>query len=139
MTYTTSATIIITNEYGRALRVYGAGPLWLLWDSTGITGVIRASSFADAWAIAEDEFFPEADFATWGELAKECGVADPENLMDDALFQENYGLRPNGPNGYDKHGHGVYQKDLNGDSLDEVTEALLKRLKLTIKIEGMRP
>lgn len=116
--------IKVTNEYGHNVDYYddGFGPCWVFYDSLGVTGVIRAQTFEEAHEIAEDEMYPEADEATWEDLAKECGYegtreGNLEGLVDDAVFQENYGFRPNGANVRDKHGHGIYQKDLNGNDL----------------------
>jgi len=52
------------------------------------------------------------------------------------LFQESFGYRPNGPNSKDVLKHGIYAKDLNGDSLEELTEKLLEELELTLEIEN---
>lgn len=50
------------NEYGREIPVYddGFGPLFIHRDSMGITGIVRAQTWEDAYGICEDEFFPEA-------------------------------------------------------------------------------
>jgi hypothetical protein len=123
----------VTNDYGRPVHYYdnGTGSLYLLRDSTGIVGLVRASTWEEAYDIAEDELFPEAD-QTWEEIAKEleCPV---ESLMDDACFQEAYGFRPNGPNKSDKLNQGIYQRDLNGEWLDKFSESnLLKRYGIAI-------
>lgn len=60
---------------------------------------------------------------------------DPEAWMENELFQESYGFRPNGANVQDKHGHGIYQRDLNGESLDQLTPELLARLEITLEIK----
>lgn len=128
----TSADIQILDG-AHAVRVYddGHGPLWVYRESLGICGVIRASSWEDAWSIVEDEFLAEAD-GTWEDIAKECDCDDPETLMDNAIFQECHGFRPNGQNSRDVHGHGIYARDLNGESLDLLTPKLLEHLKLVI-------
>lgn len=61
-----------TNSFGRTLPIYddGYGPLWIHRDSMGISGIVRARSWDDAYSICEDEFFPEAD-ETVEELEKE--------------------------------------------------------------------
>jgi hypothetical protein len=52
-----------TNEYGRAIPVYddGYGPLFIHRDSSGISGIVRAQTWEDAYGICEDEFFPAGD------------------------------------------------------------------------------
>lgn len=161
----------------------GYGPLWIHRDSMGISGIVRARTWEDAYSICEDEFFPEADESV-DELIREYGfrrqrikvvrdsaapasehlpagerfvrdddyidgklpaglflrrftleAPDPDAWMDNELFQEAYGFRPNGPNVRDKLKHGIYAKDLNGDRLDPLTAELIDELGITLEIE----
>lgn len=116
------------------IQVYddGYGPLWVSTDSGGILGVIRCRRFEDAYEIAEEEFLPEAS-ETVEELKKEYG----ENWFENELFQEQYGFRPNGPRNHERDpiGHGIYQKDLNGNWLWELTEELMSELGLELSIQ----
>lgn len=172
-------------RFGSPIPVYddGSGPLWILRDSMGISGIVRADSFQSAHEICEDEFYPEADeslSALIKEYAKERkhvkiirptpnsmeereATAEDHPLqpgqfvrwetretvdstlsrdqkisvmMENELFQEAFGTRPNGPNKDDKQNHGFYAKDLNGDSLDKLTPELLEALEITLAIEG---
>lgn len=52
-----------TSRFGHAIRTYddGFGPLWIHRDSMGISGIVRAQSWEDAYSICEDEFFPAGD------------------------------------------------------------------------------
>ena len=177
--------------FGQAnIPVYddGFGPLWIHRNSMGVSGIVRAQTFQDAYGICEDEFFPEAD-ETVKELRKEygfrrkdekvirCDVSIPESARpaqlgafekfadysdyinngrlpegvflrwetietpdadawtENELFQEGFGFRPNGANERDALKHGIYSKDLNGDSLDELTSELLERLGIELEIE----
>jgi hypothetical protein len=70
------------------------------------------------------------EFVRWETIE----TPDPDAWPDNELFQESYGFRHNGPNSRDKHKHGIYQKDLNGDSLDRLTPELLKDLGITLAI-----
>ncbi len=134
ITATITATIKVVNEFDRELPAYddGSGHLWVYSNSLGVVSVIRADTWEDAYNIAEDEFIPEADEPTWEAIAKECGCDDPEKLMDNATFQESYGFRPNGANVRDVHNHGIYQKALNGESLEALTPSRLAHLSLRI-------
>lgn len=78
-----TTTSLITDEqrltgaqsrFGHAIKTYddGSGPLFILRDSMGIVGIVRADTWEDAYSIAEDELFPEAD-ETVDELQKEYG------------------------------------------------------------------
>jgi len=130
---TTSACISITTDCGTLIRTYddGQGPLWVYRESTGIYGVIRAQTWEEAYEIAQDEFMDEAT-ETWEDIAKDCDCANPDDLMDNAIFQEGYGFRPNGANARDTLRHGIYQRDLNGEALDKLTPKLMSALRLTI-------
>jgi hypothetical protein len=48
----------------------GFGPLWIHRDSMGITGIVRAQTWEDAYAICEDEFMAECGLSV-EELRKE--------------------------------------------------------------------
>src|ERR1019366_6097756 len=50
----------------------GFGPLYVHQNSIGISGIVRAQTWEDAYGICEDEFFPEAD-ETVEQLKKEYG------------------------------------------------------------------
>lgn len=171
-----------TGRFGHAIKVYddGYGPLFIHRDSMGISGIVRARTWEDAYSICEDEFFPEAD-ETIEEIAAEYnktrrhakivhtptgereakypedypdGKLAPGLLFvrfdtietevdpkvetvwpDNALFQEAFGFRPNGPNATDKLKHGLYAKDLNGDHLEPLTDELIKELEITLQVE----
>lgn len=173
------------SRFGHPIPTYddGYGPLWIHRDSMGISGIVRAWTWEEAYSICEDEFFPEADESV-DELIKEYGfrrqrikvvrdsaapasehlpagerfvrdddyidgklpgglflrwftleTPDPDAWMDNGLFQEAYGFRPNGPNVRDKQKHGIYAKDLNGDYLHPLTAELIDELGITLEIE----
>jgi hypothetical protein len=175
------------DRFGYDIPIYDDwfGQLYIMRNSTGIMGIVRAQSWEDAYGICEDEFFPECDL-TMEEIVKEYGfkryhikiihpvtvkdgiayihgneerpdtpedyafngalhhnqfvrwetkeTPDPEAWMENALFQEAYGFRPNGPNGKDKLCHGIYAKDLSGESLDKLTAAMVLDLGLNLII-----
>ena len=52
------------------------------------------------------------------------------------MFQEAYGFRPSGPNYNDVLKHGIYAKDLNGDSLEQLTDALIAELEITLVVSN---
>lgn len=176
-------------RFGYVIAIYddGYGPLWIHRDSMGISGIVRAQTWTDAYGICEDEFFPEAD-ETLEELVREYGyrrehvkmvldlrarqqerpataadytdngrlpvgmfirwetveTPDPDAWADNELFREAFGFRPNGPRAgkrpdgspRDPIGHGIYAKDLNGDSLDLLTPELVAELGITLEIEN---
>lgn len=162
------------SRFGNDIKVYddGYGDLYIHRDSMGITGIVRARTWEDAYSICEDEFFSECD-ETIEQLQHEYGyrekhvkiVLDPvsgerqarmsdykptltlpfvrwhtiktmdvDAWSENACFQETYGFRPNGPNSSDKLNHGIYSKDINGDSLDLLTTDLLAELEIMLDI-----
>ena len=103
------------------------GDLYIMRESMGIIGIVRAMSWYDAYSIAEDKLLAECS-ETIEELEKEYGL----EWSEDVCFNEGYGFRPNGPNNTDKIGHGIYSKDLNGESLDVLTNEMVSEWDLTI-------
>lgn len=59
-------------NHGTPIQTYddGFGPLFILRDSMGVQGIIRAQSWEDAYGIAGDEMFPAAD-ESWEEMQRE--------------------------------------------------------------------
>jgi hypothetical protein len=88
--------------HGTPIPVYddGFGPLWIHRDSMGVSGIVRARTWEDAYSICEDEFFPEAD-ETIEELRKEYGfrrervklIGSPTEAHRVAV-ESDYPLRP---------------------------------------------
>ena len=148
--------VSVKDRFENPLNIYddGYGPLFIHRDSMGISGIVRARTWQDAYSICEDEFFPDCDL-THEELLKEYGfsvvyerVIDKEgnflrwdrletpsdDYYDNPIFQENYGFRPNGQrSGSDNPMGHIYSKDLNGDSLDLLTPELVEQLGLTVE------
>lgn len=92
--------------------------------------VIRGSDGKEKKACASDYPLTEFQFVRWETKQTRCKDAWLEN----ALFQEAFGFRPNGPNATDTLKHGIYAKDLNGDSLEILTPELLASLEITLEI-----
>ena len=61
-----------TSRFGSAIKTYddGYGDLFIHRDSMGISGIVRARTWEDAYSICEDEFFPACDL-TLDEIKKE--------------------------------------------------------------------
>lgn len=115
---------------GVELQVYddGSGPVWVHRNSIGISGVARATTWEDAYSICEDEFFPDCE-ETEAELIAEFG----QNYLDDPCFVEQYGFRNSTGGAGGKRKSIVYQKDLNGDSLDRLTDKLAAELRIVLE------
>jgi len=120
------------SRFGHKINTYddGYGPLFIHRDSMGISGIVRAQTWEDAYSICEDEFFPAADEGH-DEWVREYG----EDYTDDGCWQEAYGFRGNSRKESDGTLSSIYAKDLNGDSLDRLTPELLGELEITLEIE----
>lgn len=125
------ALISATSRFGHAIPVYddGFGPLFIHRDSMGISGIVRAQTWEDAYSICEDEFFPEAD-ESHEDWLKEYG----EDYTEHACWQECFGFRGNARKETDGTLSSIYAKDLNGDSLETLTPELLAELEITLNI-----
>jgi len=86
---------------------------------------------ASAYTSAGERFEVYPDDYPDGKLVPEfvkwvtIETPDPNAWTENELFCEAYGFRNNGPNERDKLNHGIYSKDLNGDSLDPLTPEML--------------
>lgn len=60
---------------------------------------------------------------------------DPEAWHENELFCEAYGFRPNGARDHKVPMSHIYAKDLNGESLDILTPAMVADLGITLNIE----
>ena len=62
---------------GHSIPIYddGFGPLFIHRNSIGISGIVRARTWEDAYSICEDEFFPDAT-ETIEEMKAEYGFRE---------------------------------------------------------------
>jgi hypothetical protein len=115
----------IIKEYG-----YKRESFKVVKDST-ITVATDHCSAGERFAVSTDyapALIPE--FVRWVTVE----TPDPDAWMDNELFQEGFGFRPNGPNVRDTLKHGIYSKDLNGDALDRLTAEMIDDLGITLQI-----
>lgn len=120
-------------NHGTSIQTYddGFGPLFILRDSMGVQGIIRAQSWEDAYSIAEDEMFPDCT-----ETAEEITAEYGEFCEENPLFLEAYGFRPNGARSTENPMSFLYAKDLNGDALDLLTPEFAAELGITLNIQS---
>lgn len=126
------------SRFGHSIPVYddGFGPLFIHRDSMGVSGIVRAQTWEDAYSICEDEFFPSADKEASEELNRIESLSDGEEKNHaQACWDEAYGFRPNGRKEADNTLSHIYAKDLNGDYLDTLTPELLAELEIELEIE----
>jgi hypothetical protein len=129
-------------QYGYPVQTYddGYGPLFILRDSMSILGIIRARTWEDAYEIAEDEFFPDADEEALDEMERiESLPEGKERDHAQACWDESYGHRPNwgAPDGrrtLEGTTSHIYAHDLNGEALDRLTPALMAELGIVLDI-----
>ena len=127
------------SRFGHKIATYddGYGPLFIHRDSMGISGIVRAQTWEDAYSICEDEFFPAGDEDANEEAQKIEAMPDGEEKNhEQACWDEAYGFRGNGRKESDGSVSHIYAKDLNGDSLEMLTPKLLEELEITLEITG---
>ena len=137
MTITDEQSLISASRNGHSIPVYddGYGPLFIHRDSMGISGIVRAQTWEDAYSICEDEFFPSADSEAGEEMERIEAMEDgAEKNHAQACWDESYGFRGNGRREVDNEMSHIYAKDLNGDSLEMLTPGLLAELEITLEI-----
>jgi hypothetical protein len=127
----TQTLVSASSRFGHPIPIYddGFGKLFIHRDSMGISGIVRAQTWEDAYGICEDEFFPAAT-ETEEEWKSEYG----NNFTEDACWQEAFGFRNNSLREKDGTLSSIYVKDLNGDSLERLTPALMEALEITLVI-----
>lgn len=127
------------SRFGHAIPVYddGFGRLFIHRDSMGISGIVRAQTWEDAYSICEDEFFPAGD-AEANEERNRLEAMPEGSERDHACvcWDESYGYRNNTRKEKDGSLSSIYAKDLNGDALDVLTPELLAQLEITLQIEN---
>lgn len=126
------------SRFGHPIPIYddGYGHLYISRDSMGINGIVRARTWEDAYSICEDEFFPAGDEEAWEEMQRiEAMDEGEEKNHSQACWDEAYGYRGNARRMPDGSLSSIYAKDLNGDTLDVLTPALLAELEITLTIE----
>lgn len=135
---TDSQTLVAAKgRFGHAIPVYddGFGPLFIHRDSMGISGIVRAQTWEDAYSICEDEFFPAADEEAGAEMARIDAMEEgKERNHEQACWDEAYGFRNNSRRESDGSMSSIYAKDLNGDYLERLTPSLLAELEITLEI-----
>jgi hypothetical protein len=94
------------------------------------TSVQRDATMAD-YQLTGGSLLP-GQFVRW----ETRETPDADAWSENELFCEAYGFRPNGRNERDTIGHGIYSKDLNGDSLDRLTPELLADIGIELVIEA---
>jgi len=101
----------------------------------GISGIVRAQTWEDAYSICEDEFFPDADDEALEESARIDAMPDGEERNHaQACWDESYGYRPSGRRTVGGKTSHIYAKDLSGDALDLLTPALAADLEISLVI-----
>jgi len=103
----------------------GFGPLWLMRDSMGIVGIIRAQTWEDAYACAIDELLPD------GEMPPEEFATEHEQ----ACWEEANSWRGNGVPANNRCHLPVAAHDINGEALEALTPALMRELGIRIQLK----
>lgn len=146
-------------QFGSAVKYYddGFGPLWIMRDTMGIVGIVRAQSFEDAYGIVEDEFLPVVPrdelheaYGSFDRLVERMEKRGHANDMHLRQFANEWapfwfdseaqaGVELELIEGYsyqsNSTGTGVVPHDMNGQALDALTLELAERLELQIVVK----
>jgi hypothetical protein len=126
------------SRFGSPVRYYddGMGSLWIMRDSMGIVGIIRAHSWEDAYSIVEDEFLPVVSAE---ELHEAYDMTAEEFHKLTHAERNETGNWPDLAEGFsyqsNSTGTGIVSHDLNGESLDPLTPALAAHLEIEIIVK----
>lgn len=95
--------------------------------------IVRGKDGIERDAIFPDDYphLNKVEFVRWETRETPCEDCWAEN----ELFQEAFGFRSNGVNSTDKVKHGIFVRDLNGDSLELLTSELLNEVEITLNIK----
>lgn len=102
----------------------GIGPLWIMRDSMGVVGIIRAQTWEDAFSCAVDELLPD------GEMPPE----QFEDAHEEACWEEANSWRGGTPCN-PRLELPVASHDLNGEVLDALTPAFMRELGISIELK----
>jgi len=113
-------------RFGSPIRIWdaGFGPLWIYREPLGVLGIVRASTWEEAYECVIDEIMHDADptdFDDW--------PTDGEQDLPEGVHYRYNGVPSN-----DGLESAMAAEDLNGAFLDPLTQALLDELQLTLEI-----
>lgn len=107
-------------RYNNPIKSYddGFGPLWIMIDSTGIVGIVRASTWDNAFNVFLDEIIPP--------IGKD-EIEDAYNENNE--LNEGYAYQPNA------HGSsGIVSLDLNGWFIEQLNQKMVDDLEIKLTI-----
>jgi hypothetical protein len=108
---------------GYKVRVWddGSGPLWVLLETLGVTGIVRAETLEKAFVCAVDEIMDDAD------------ESDPDNRPDEhGNLPEGLHYRGSGVPSQEGLESPVAQEDVNGSRLERLTPELAEELRVEV-------
>ena len=111
-------------EYGNDIKIWddGFGDLYIHRDSMGISGIVRANTWEEAYECVLDEILIPISKEDAQELYEDMKKEGTEDLPEGYQYQSN------------TTGTGIVDIDLNGDYLDKLTPELLKQLNISLQI-----
>jgi hypothetical protein len=123
--------------HGNPMRFWddGFGPLWLYCNSLGPLGVVRATSFEDAWGACVDEILDGATQEDVEDALSCLPLEDAVRVSAAGDLPEGFGFRNSGePSSDDPAVFGaIYQEDLNGSSLEVLTPVRAEELGIEVR------
>lgn len=114
----------------------GFGPLWVYRDAGGLIGVVRATTWEDAYSCVVDEIM---DDGTWEDAIEDLTQAQ----IDNGEMNDGYQFRGSGTPSNPILTSAIACEDLNGSILEPLTDTLAGELKIDIwdmePLQGLLP
>lgn len=122
------SSILSVTQRGIPLTFWddGDGPVYVYRESTGVVGVVRASTFEKAWNCVVDEILPDADVNDFSE--------EDRKLLEEGSTPECVHYRGSGnpSNEAPNRKTAIAQEDPVGSSLEFLTGELRNELAIEI-------
>jgi len=119
------------SKSGHPLRTWddGFGPLWIYRECFGPVGIVRAQTWEDAWECVVDEIMDDADMDDAFDPA--CGANQETGELAEGCYFRGNGIPSN-----DGLNEPIASEDLNGSSLDSLSDDLASALGIEIKVSS---
>jgi len=120
------------SRFGYPIAIWdeGFGPLWVYRESLGVMGVVRASTWEEAYECVVDEIMLDADPEDPSTYARDYDEDAEEGELAEGVHYRSSGV-PSNPNRTSY----LAAEDLNGSALDLLTPELLSALEIAVEIE----
>ena len=129
------------SQFSNPIRFWddGFGSLWVYRETMGVVGIVRATTWEEAYQCVVDEIMCDADpddpenWPAGDESDEDRPEGEPPT---DGDYPEGIHVRGSGVPSNDGLDSPLAAEDLNGIALEPLTPELLSKLKITLEIEN---